>query len=56
MIYFASTLTSRIVENNASKMVQAEGRINIGFWLQVVSMGSVGLVQFSQHSLISALQ
>lgn len=47
---------SGVVKDDAGKVAQAEGSVDVAFWFQIVTVGAVLLVQLGQHCLISAFR
>ena len=42
---------ARIIEDDAGKVVETEGRVDVGFGLQIVSVVAMPLVQFVEQCL-----
>lgn len=47
---------SCVVKDDARKVIQAEGRVDVWFRLQIISMATMSFVNFRQHGLIRALK
>lgn len=48
--------TARVVKHNPGKVLQAERRVQVRFWLQVASALLVLRVNLAQHGLVRALR
>ncbi len=56
VFYIQDVLTGACVEDNSGEMIETERGVDLSFWLQIVPVGGMVLVQLLQHGAIRTLQ